>query len=282
MSVDRETVLRANRLCYQKMTAADAPLCRIVSDAELGNPLKTVDSVNWLGGNIHGWKVLCLAGGGGRQSCLYAAAGADVTVVDLSPAMLELDRQAARRRGFSPRLIEGSMDDLSMLAGADFDLVVHPVSTCYLPDIVAVYRQVATVMRSGGLYISQHKSPASLQTSIGRQHGNYQLLHPYYRDTAVPPPANSDAVSRRLREPGATEFLHRWEDLIGGLCRSGFVIEDLREPLHAEASPANNTFADRARFVPPYVRIKARRCPTGVAGGGSNQASEHPRPLLLT
>ena len=241
------------------MAAADAPLCRIVSDAELADPLRTVDSVGWLGGTVQGWKVLCLAGGGGRQSCLYAAAGADVTVVDLSPAMLELDREAARKRGYSIRLIEGSMDDLSMLDGADFDLVIHPVSTCYLPDVVAIYRQVATVVRGGGLYISQHKSPVSLQTSIDRQSGRYAIKHEYYRTTPIPPPSFSSPASKRLREPGATEFLHRWEDMIGGLGRSGFVIEDLIEPMHADSDAIPNSFADRANFVPPYVRIKARR-----------------------
>lgn len=248
------------------MTAAEAPLCRIVSDEELADPLATVDSVGWLGGDIRGWKVLCLAAGGGRQSCLYAAAGADVTVVDLSPAMLELDRTAARQRHFSIRVIEASMDDLSMLAGENFDLVIHPVSTCYLPDVKSVFDQVATVLRSGGLYISQHKSPISLQTSMRRQGESYALSHPYYRRTAVPPPESSTPVSRRLRETGAVEFLHRWEELIGGMCRSGFVIEDLLEPMHADASAAVDTFADRANFVAPYVRIKARRT------GGSAEA----------
>ena len=69
------------------------------------------------------------------------------------------------------------------------------------------------------------------------------------------------------REPGTLEFLHRWEDLLGGLCRSGFVIEDLLEPLHAEPQALVGSFAHRSRYVPPYVRIKARRI------GGASQAS---------
>lgn len=265
LNIDRNAVLRANRQCYQKMTADDAPLCRIVSDEEMADPLKTVDSVGWLGDSIHGWKVLCLAAGGGRQSCLYAAAGADVTVIDLSPAMLELDRIAAERRQHSIRILEGSMDDLSMLRGELFDLVIHPVSTCYLPNVTMVFQQVASVLKQGGLYISQHKSPASLQTSTQRVGGYYAMLHPYYRLAPVPSPKTSTPASRRLREPGATEFLHRWEELVGGMCRSGFVIEDLIEPMHAESNGAIDTFADRANFVPPYVRIKARRKAETVA-----------------
>lgn len=241
------------------MAADDSPLCRIVSDEELRDPLRHVDGIGWLGGNIRGWNVLCLAAGGGRQSSLYAAAGAQVTVVDLSPAMLELDRQAAATRKHTVRLIEGSMDDLSMLPRAAYDLVIHPVSTCYLPDIAAVYAQVATVTRPGGLYVSQHKSPASLQASAHRRGGRYVWLHDYYRTDPVPAPEPSTAVSRRLRETGAVEFLHRWEQLIGGMCRAGFVVEDLVEPKHAAHDAATDSFADRGSVIAPYIRIKARR-----------------------
>lgn len=241
------------------MAAADSPLCRIVSDEELRDPLRTVDGVGWLGRNIRGWKVLCLAAGGGRQSCLYAAAGAQVTVIDLSPAMLELDRQAAAKRQFSVRLIEGSMDDLSMLPRGCFDLVIHPVSSCYLPDVAAVYAQVAAVTRPGGLYISQHKTPASLQSSAHRRDGNFVWLHDYYRTQPVPPPELTTSVSQRLRETGAVEFLHRWEQLVGGMCRAGFVVEDLIEPKHATHDAEPDSFADRANTIAPYVRIKARR-----------------------
>jgi hypothetical protein len=61
------------------------------------------------------------------------------------------------------------------------------------------------------------------------------------------------------REPGTLEFLHRWEELLGGMCRAGFVIEDLIEPLHADAQAEIGSFAHRSQYVAPYVRIKARR-----------------------
>jgi hypothetical protein len=43
------------------------------------------------------------------------------------------------------------------------------------------------------------------------------------------------------------------------LCRAGFVIEDLREPYRADPTKPPGHFGHRGRFVPPYVRIKARR-----------------------
>ena len=70
---------------------------------------------SWLSGGVAGRRLLCLAAGGGRQSAFYAAAGAEVTVVDISPEMLLLDRQVAAERGLNIRSVEASMDDLSAL-----------------------------------------------------------------------------------------------------------------------------------------------------------------------
>lgn len=213
-----------------------------------------LDAAGWLG-DVRGRRVLCLAAGGGRQSALYAAAGAVVTIVDVSGEMLAADRTVAAERGFQVRLVEASMDDLSMFAAGEFDAVVHPVSTCYVPDVQPVFREVARVTRIGGLYVSQHKSPVSLQTGLRpNAGGEYEIVERYYR--TGPLPAAEPSV---LRERGTLEFLHRWEDLIGGMCRAGFVIEDLIEPAHAKPQAAMATFAHRAQYVAPYVRIKARR-----------------------
>ncbi|MEL6111067.1 MAG: class I SAM-dependent methyltransferase [Planctomycetota bacterium] len=241
------------------MAQAGDPLCRPATEEELSRPLSVIDQAGWLGESIAGQKVLCLAAGGGRQSSLYAAAGAEVTVVDLSGAMLELDRQVAAERGIPMRILQANMEDLSGLRDAEFDIVIQPVSTCYVSAIDNVYREVARVTRASGLYISQHKQPTSLQADYQRGPEGYAIRHAYYRDAPVPRPRADSPVSRRLRESGAVEYLHRWEDLIGKLCRSGFVIEDLIEPLHAKPDAPMNSFADRATHIAPYVRIKARR-----------------------
>ena len=259
----REAALQASRRCYDSSGCVSrAPLCKPASDDEFAHPLRTVDPLGWLGPSIAGWQVLCLAAGGGRQSALYASAGADVTVVDISPAMLELDRAVARERKLSIRPIQASMDQLEMLTGNQFDLVIHPVSSCYLPDVRLMFAEVARVLRDGGLYVSQHKSPVSLQTSSQPDtNSSFRLEHAYYREDPIPETVQQNGVSRRLREPGAIEYLHRLEQLIGGICRSGMVIEDLIEPMHADTNAERGSFGHRACYVAPYLRIKARKRP---------------------
>lgn len=219
------------------------------------NPLAAVDDCGWLGGNVRGKRVLCLAAGGGKHSVLFAAAGASVTVVDLSPRMLELDRRLAAERGLNVQAVEASMDDLSVLATAAFDVVIQPVSTCYVPDVLAVYREVARVTAAGGLYISQHKQPGGLQAEVLPSARGYVLSERYLRSGPLPPVIDGCLH----REAGTMEFLHRWEELVGGLCRAGFVLEDLVEPRHGDLQSEPGTFKHRSAFVPPFVTLKARR-----------------------
>ena len=243
-----------NRRAWDARVRAGQAFTAPAQDKEFADPLRVVDGPGWLGGDIRGRNVLCLAAGGGRQAPLYAAAGAEVTVVDISSAMLELDRQVAAERGLQLRTVEASMDQLPMFGPGAFDIVIHPVSTCYVPDLDPVYAEVARIIAVGGLYVSQHKQPASLQASVQPTLAGYPLEQTYYRSGPLPQVEGS-----RHREAGTLEFLHRWEQLLGGMCRAGFAIEDLVEPQHADLDAAVGNFAHRCLYVAPYVRVKARR-----------------------
>lgn len=246
---------RKNQAAWDRL-ADGSQFAHPATDDECRDPLKTLDGRGWLPPTVKDLDVLCLAAGGGWQTILYASAGARVTVVDLSPGMLELDEREAARRQLSVRTIMGSMDDLSMLADESFDLVHQPVSTCYVPDLNRVYAEIARVARDGGLYISQHKQPTSAQVTRRDERNQFVVGVEYYHTGPLPP-----VEDKSYRERGAVEYLHRWDDLIGGLCRAGFVIEDLREPRRADPKAPVDHFGYRGRFIPPYVRLKARRLP---------------------
>lgn len=196
---------------------------------------------------VVGKDVLCLAAGGGRHGPLLAAAGARVTVVDLSEDQLALDRRAAAA-GLAVTTVLAPLDDLSALPDAAFALAVQPVSACYVPDLTKAHAELARVLRTGALYVVQHKQPASLQCD-----GPAMLS--YIDGLSLPSvPAGSSH-----REAGAAEFLHTLDALLGGLCRAGFVIEDVVEPLLADALAPTGSAGHRALTLPPYLKVKARR-----------------------
>lgn len=185
-------------------------------------------------GEVAGREVLCLASGGGQQGPILAAAGARVTVLDNSPAQLARDREVAIREGLAVETVEGDMRDLSMFAAGRFDLIVHPVSNCFVPDVRSVWREAFRVLRPGGGLLAGFCNPVLYLFDDARaEKGELDVRHtvPYSDLTSL-----TDEERRRYTDAGEPlVFGHTLEDQIGGQVEAGFVLagfyED-RDPSH--------------------------------------------------
>ena len=103
--------------------------------------------------------MLCLASGGGQQGPVLAAAGAEVTVFDNSPAQLARDEEVAAREGLTLRTVLGDMRDLSAFPDASFDVVFNPVSNVFCPELAPVWRESFRVLRPGGVLMAGFMNP---------------------------------------------------------------------------------------------------------------------------
>ncbi|MCP3137567.1 class I SAM-dependent methyltransferase [Pyxidicoccus xibeiensis] len=180
-------------------------------------------------GDIAGRDVLCLAGAGGQQAPIFAAAGARVTVLDNSPAQLGQDRKVAEREGLELRLVEGDMRDLSIFADASFDLIFHPCSNCFVDTIRPVWREAYRVLRPGGILLSGFNNPINmLLDPVLEQQGVLQLKYkmPYSDFTSL----TDEERARYADEPLC--YAHSLEDQLGGQTDAGFAIVGLFEDKH--------------------------------------------------
>jgi SAM-dependent methyltransferase len=203
-------------------------------------------------------KVLCLGAGGGQQGPLFASLGLDVTVVDISPAQLEVDRRVAEQRGLTIKTVEADMLDLSAFHGAGFDLVYQPISAQYVPDVPAVYRQVAQTLRDGGHYHVQHWNPVQMQVSEYQLWDGeaYRLVHPQASGEPVAWFHGADEAD----PDGAVSWnwIHPLGALIGGICRAGFVIVNFAESGYGDLRSPAGTQEHLAAFVPSFFSVLAR------------------------
>jgi len=101
----------------------------------------------WLGGRTRG-RVLEVAIGTGRNLPHYPA-GAAVTGIELSPAMLAIARQRAAGLGRDADLQEGDAERLPF-ADASFDTVVCALSLCTIPNPAAAIGEMNRVLVPGG------------------------------------------------------------------------------------------------------------------------------------
>ena len=189
-------------------------------------PTKSVPK-NWFP-PLTGVDLLCLAGGGGQQAPILAAAGAHVTTLDNSSRQLERDQQVAQREGLTIRTLEGDMRDLSIFADASFDLIVHPCSNMFVPNIQPVWQECHRVLRTGGWLLAGFCNPIRYLFDFelldaGKFEVKYTL--PYSDLTDL------DAISRQklIDDKQPFEFGHTLEEQIGGQLAAGFVITGFYE-----------------------------------------------------
>lgn len=172
-------------------------------------------------GELKGAEVLCLASGGGQQGPILAAAGADVTVFDNSPAQLEQDRAVAEREDLNITTVEGDMRDLRVFADEAFDLIVHPCSNGFIPDVNPVWQESFRVLRPGGRLMSGFINPLFFLFDYWEmEKGNLEVRYrlPYSDQDQL-----SEERLAKLKEAGEPlEFGHTLEDQIGGQLRAGF------------------------------------------------------------
>ena len=212
-------------------------------------PIKPVPA-DWFG-PVAGKDILCLASGGGQQGPILAAAGARVTVFDASGAQLAQDALVVEREGLTLTLVQGFMHDLSVLPDASFDLIFHPVSNCYAPEVEPVWLECFRVLRSGGALLAAFNNPVAYvfdpadETSEGPV-ARYRLP---YADVEVLAP---DALAAQIARDHTVEYSHTLDRQIGGQLRAGFLLAGLYED--ADRGPPDQGWA---RFFPKYIASRA-------------------------
>ena len=108
---------------------------------------------------LDGLDVLCLASGGGQQGPVLAGAGARVTAFDTSPRQLEGDRTVAQRHNLELTTVEGGMRDLSAFQSESYDLIFHPVTNIFVPEIRPVWSEAFRVLKHGGTMLAGIVNP---------------------------------------------------------------------------------------------------------------------------
>jgi ubiquinone/menaquinone biosynthesis C-methylase UbiE len=183
---------------------------------------------------LPGLRVLCLAGGGGQQAPILAAAGAEVTLLDGSPRQLGQDAFVAERDRLELRLVQGDMADLSAFTDGSFDLVVNPVSTLFVPDVRKVWRECRRVLASQGVLIAGFMNPDEFvfDPDALDDRGEFVVRYPlpYVEHETL----DAAALQDRIAAGEMFHFSHTLEAQLGGMIEAGFVIAGFYEDRRTE------------------------------------------------
>ena len=184
-------------------------------------PVKSVPR-EWIN-PVAGRRILLLAGGGGQQGPILAAAGANVTVFDLSNRQLQRDIDIAASAGLNIETIAGEMTDLSAIADQSFELIINPCSVCYVADLSPIWSECHRVLADGGSLISGMINPVwYLFDAAKMDRGDLVARHKIpYSDYDL------DEIERAalLGHERPREFGHSLDAMIGDQIAAGFAID---------------------------------------------------------
>ena len=180
---------------------------------------------SWFG-DLKGKKVLGLASGGGQQMPVFAALGAECTVLDYSEKQLESERMVADREGYEIEIVRADMTKPLPFADETFDLIFHPVSNCYVEEVKPIFKECARILKHGGILLS------GLDNGV-----NYLVDDDETMIVNTMPfnPLKNEANRKQLEDSDCgMQFSHTIEEQIGGQLEAGLMLTHIYEDTNGE------------------------------------------------
>lgn len=260
-------VFQHNREAWNRESAAGSPWSTPVSDEVIERarggdwqviltPTLPVPKT-WFG-DLRGREVLCLASGGGQQAPVLAAAGAHVESFDLSEEQLAKDRQLAIRHDLPLTCVHGNMVDLGAFPAERFELIFHPASNLFVPDVLPVWRECHRVLKPHGRLLAGMMNPCFYLFDHDDVEAGGAPVARYPLPYQEPDSLSGEARSRWEADQSTAQFSHSLQSQIGGQTAAGFAIIDFYEDAWSvEATPIN-------AFFPPTFATLAVKQPLAI------------------
>jgi ubiquinone/menaquinone biosynthesis C-methylase UbiE len=256
-----DEVAAYNQVRWKALVESNALFTRPKLNLDIDSARRMIDFDGKLG-DVAEKNVLCLAGGGGQQSAAFAFLGAHVTVLDISDEQLGRDQEVAGHYGFEIKTVQGDMRNLSCFETAGFDVIHQAYSLNFVPDAVEVFRQVARVLRIGGIYQFACANPFVM--GIGQKDWNgegYLLKEPYIGGARISYDDQDWVYNREMHEkiPSPVEYRHTLSNVLNGLIENGFVLLHVSDncDMNSDAAAAPKTWEHFTAFAPPWLSIRA-------------------------
>lgn len=204
---------------------------------------------------MDGMRTVELGCGTGYVSAWMARRGADATGIDASEAQLATARRLAQRHGVDLTLVHGNAE-ATPFADASFDFAISEYGAAIWCDPYRWIPEAWRLLAPGGrlVFLGNHPLVAVCSPWNGATPIERRLIRPYFGQHRID-------WSEVEIDPGGVEFNLPLEDWFALFRRTGFEVEDLREPRPAEGGEETVFFvtADWARRWPSEIVFKLRK-----------------------
>lgn len=164
-------------------------------------------------------EILGLASGGGQQMPIFTALGAKCTVLDYSEKQLLSEREVAKRENYEIRTVRADMTNPLPFEDESFDLIFHPVSNCYIEDILPVWKECYRVLKKGGALLAGFDNGLNYIFNDEETSITHKLPFNPLKDKQL--------YEESIKNDWGIQFSHTIEEQIGGQLKANFVITDV-------------------------------------------------------
>ena len=175
---------------------------------------------------MKGAKVLGLASGGGQQMPIFSALGAECTVLDYSEKQLQSEKEVAKRESYEINLVKADMTKPLPFEDEAFDLIFHPVSNCYIEDVVHVWKECYRILKKRGILL------AGLDNGINFIFDDEE--EKLMNKLPFNPLKDKELYEKSLKNDWGIQFSHTIEEQIGGQLQAGFILTDIFEDINGQ------------------------------------------------
>lgn len=173
---------------------------------------------SWFG-ELKGKAVLGLASGGGQQMPIFAALGAQCTVLDYSLQQLKREEEVSKREGYDIQIVRGDMTKPLPFADESFDLIFHPVSNCYVEKVVPIFAECYRILKPGGVLLCGLGNEVNyLVNDDETEICNTMPFNPLI---------NEHQRMQLEKDDCGMQFSHTIDEQLGGQLKAGFVLTDI-------------------------------------------------------
>ena len=182
-------------------------------------PTKPVPK-EWFG-ELKGKRLLGLASGGGQQIPIFAALGAECTVLDYSVSQCESERMVAEREGYQVEILQYDMTKPLPFEDGTFDLIFHPVSNCYVEEVKPIFKEGYRILKKGGVLLCGLDNGVNYIFDDDGVVVKNRLPYNALRDPEL--------YKECVENGWGIQFSHTFEEQIGGQLEAGFTMTHVYE-----------------------------------------------------
>ena len=132
----------------------------------------------------------------------------------------------AEREGYDIQIVKADMTKPLPFEDESFDLIFHPVSNCYVEDVLPIWRECYRVLKKGGILLAGLDNGLNYVFDEEETQVMFKLPFNALRDREM--------YEISMKNDWGIQFSHTIEEQIGGQLAAGFVLEGIYEDINSE------------------------------------------------